>query len=115
MIEVFLGTKAQYIKTAPLLRLMDAQNVAYRLIDSGQHANFSKELRKSLQVREARYRFGVGARYRDRKRGAKVANKIPAYDNFPASHIETRDFFPRFNPLCNSRGYSFYTAVIDYG
>ena len=28
MIEVFLGTKAQYIKTAPLLRLMDAQNVA---------------------------------------------------------------------------------------
>ena len=60
MIEVFLGTKAQYIKTAPLLRLMDAQNVAYRLIDSGQHANFSKELRKSLQVREPDIALGSG-------------------------------------------------------
>jgi len=51
LIDVFLGTKAQYIKTAPLLRLMDEQGVAYRLIDSGQHARFSSELRKSLQVR----------------------------------------------------------------
>lgn len=34
-IHVFLGTKAQYIKTAPLLRLFDERAVAYRLIDSG--------------------------------------------------------------------------------
>lgn len=52
MIDVFLGTKAQYIKTAPLLRLMDEREVAYRLIDSGQHARFSSGLRKALAVRE---------------------------------------------------------------
>ena len=32
-IHVFLGTKAQYIKTAPLLRLLDERGVDYRLID----------------------------------------------------------------------------------
>lgn len=52
MIDVFLGTKAQYIKTAPLLRLMDARGVAYHLIDSGQHARFAVGLRRTLAVRE---------------------------------------------------------------
>ena len=60
MIDVFLGTKAQYIKAAPLLRLMDEQGVAYRLIDSGQHARFSSELRKSLQIREPDVALGSG-------------------------------------------------------
>ena len=41
MIHVFTGTKAQYIKMAPLLRCMDAAGVAYRLIDSGQHATLA--------------------------------------------------------------------------
>lgn len=52
MIQVFIGTKAQYIKTAPLLRLMDEQNVPYRLIDSGQHAEIAKVMRRELGVRE---------------------------------------------------------------
>jgi UDP-N-acetylglucosamine 2-epimerase (non-hydrolysing) len=52
MIHVFIGTKAQYIKTAPLLRLMDAEGVDYRLIDSGQHADLSRDLRVELGIRE---------------------------------------------------------------
>ena len=51
MIHVFLGTKAQYIKTAPLLRLMDERGVDYRLIDSGQHGALSVGLREELGVR----------------------------------------------------------------
>jgi UDP-N-acetylglucosamine 2-epimerase (non-hydrolysing) len=50
-LHVFIGTKAQYVKTAPLLRLMDERGVPYRLIDSGQHAALSAELRTELQVR----------------------------------------------------------------
>ncbi len=50
-IQVFIGTKAQYIKTAPLLRLMDDKGVDYRLIDSGQHAALSVGLRAELGVR----------------------------------------------------------------
>lgn len=52
MIRVFIGTKAQYIKTAPLIRLMDDRNVPYRLIDSGQHGAFSAALRDDLAIRE---------------------------------------------------------------
>lgn len=57
-IHVFLGTKAQYIKTAPLLRLMDARGVDYRLIDSGQHAALATGLRRELGVREPDHVLG---------------------------------------------------------
>jgi UDP-N-acetylglucosamine 2-epimerase len=50
-IHVFLGTKAQYIKTAPLLRLLDERAVDYRLIDSGQHARLTAGMRAELRVR----------------------------------------------------------------
>lgn len=58
MIHVFIGTKAQYIKTAPLLRLMDERAVPYRLIDSGQHAALAKVLRTELGVREPDHLMG---------------------------------------------------------
>ena len=60
MIHIFLGTKAQYIKTAPLLRLLDAQEVPYRLIDSGQHAELSGGLRQELGVREPDHLLAEG-------------------------------------------------------
>lgn len=50
-VHVFIGTKAQYVKTAPLLRLLDERGVPYRLIDSGQHAALSAQLRTELGVR----------------------------------------------------------------
>ena len=50
-IHVFLGTKAQYIKTAPLLRLLEQRGIGYRLIDSGQHARLSASMRTELGVR----------------------------------------------------------------
>jgi UDP-N-acetylglucosamine 2-epimerase (non-hydrolysing) len=50
-LHVFLGTKAQYVKTAPLLRLMDARGVDYRLVDSGQHARLTTALRSELGLR----------------------------------------------------------------
>jgi UDP-N-acetylglucosamine 2-epimerase len=52
VIHVFIGTKAQYIKTAPVLREMDERAISYRLVDSGQHGEFSKRLRTTLGVRE---------------------------------------------------------------
>jgi UDP-N-acetylglucosamine 2-epimerase len=57
-IHVFLGTKAQYVKTAPLVRLLDDRGVAYRLIDTGQHARLSAGLRTELGVRAPDYVLG---------------------------------------------------------
>ena len=58
MIHVFIGTKAQYIKMAPLLRRMDSERVAYRLIDSGQHGDLTAALRRELGLREPDFRLG---------------------------------------------------------
>jgi len=60
VIHVFIGTKAQYIKMAPLLRRMDATGVDYRLIDSGQHAGLTASLRSELGVRDPDCRLGPG-------------------------------------------------------
>ena len=60
MIHVFIGTKAQYIKMAPLLRRMDAEGVEYRLIDSGQHAEAAAPFRAELGVRDPDLRLGRG-------------------------------------------------------
>ena len=57
-LHVFVGTKAQYIKTAPLLRLMAAQGVDHRLIDSGQHARLATSLRAELGVKEPDHVLG---------------------------------------------------------
>ena len=57
-IHVFLGTKAQYVKTAPLLRLLDERKVPYRLIDTGQHARLSAGLRAELGVRSPDHVLG---------------------------------------------------------
>lgn len=58
MIHVFIGTKAQYVKLSPLLRLMQATCVPHRLIDSGQHAGLSAVMRAELGVPEPDVRLG---------------------------------------------------------
>ncbi len=60
LLQVFIGTKAQYVKTAPLLRLLDERGVPYRLIDSGQHAALAAELRTELGVRAPDVTLGGG-------------------------------------------------------
>ena len=58
LIHVFIGTKAQYIKTAPLLWLMDARDVRYRLIDSGQHALLAASFQEEMGIRPPDVRLG---------------------------------------------------------
>ncbi len=52
MIHVFIGTKAQYIKTAPVILELGKRGIAYNLIDSGQHSNISHIYRKFFRLRE---------------------------------------------------------------
>ena len=60
-IQVFIGTKAQYIKTAPLLWLMDERGVDYRLIDSGQHAVLATSFQEEMGLRPPDVRLGAGS------------------------------------------------------
>ncbi len=48
MIHIVIGTKAEYIKTAPVLRELQRRGVEFRLIDVGQHAGLPPKFRRDL-------------------------------------------------------------------
>ena len=52
MIHIFIGTKAQYVKTAPVIKELDSRGIGYNLIDSGQHAQISQKYRKFFDIKD---------------------------------------------------------------
>lgn len=46
MIHLFIGTKAQFIKMAPIMAELRERGLAYRYVDSGQHAEITRSLRR---------------------------------------------------------------------
>ncbi|WP_182865108.1 UDP-N-acetylglucosamine 2-epimerase [Rhodopirellula sp. JC639] len=52
MIHFFIGTKAQLIKMAPLMRELSRRRVPFRYVDSGQHAEITRKLRYALGLPE---------------------------------------------------------------
>ena len=52
MIHVFIGTKAQFIKTAPVMLELHRRGLEYNYIDSGQHAHLTANLRKIFKIKE---------------------------------------------------------------
>lgn len=52
MIHFFIGTKAQFIKMAPIMMEMRNRNIPFRYIDSGQHAKLTRSLRRVFGLSE---------------------------------------------------------------
>lgn len=52
MIHFFIGTKAQLIKMAPLMRELERREIPFRFVDSGQHAGITGKLRADLNLPE---------------------------------------------------------------
>jgi len=52
MIHVFMGTKAQFIKMAPLMTALERNGLRINLIDSGQHATLTRRLRGFFGIRQ---------------------------------------------------------------
>ena len=76
MIHIFIGTKAQFIKMAPIMQKLNEKRVAYNFIDSGQHAGITSDLIKQFGLRPP----DVYLRNKNRKHpydstGSDVVNK----------------------------------------
>lgn len=52
MLHFFIGTKAQLIKMAPLMRELARREIPFRYVDSGQHAEITGKLRADLNLPE---------------------------------------------------------------
>ena len=52
MIHVFVGTKAQLIKMAPIIQTLDKDKIAYNFIDAGQHASLMNDLRAQFSLKK---------------------------------------------------------------
>ena len=52
MIYCFIGTKAQLIKMAPVMRELSRRDLPYKYIDSGQHARITRDLRRVFDLPE---------------------------------------------------------------
>jgi UDP-N-acetylglucosamine 2-epimerase (non-hydrolysing) len=50
MIHVFIGTKAQFTKMAPILRELQKRGKPFNLIDAGQHAGLTGELLRQFGI-----------------------------------------------------------------
>lgn len=102
-IYVLIGTKAQYIKTAPLLRLMQNRGVDYVLIDSGQHAAFTKSLRRELEVKEPEILLADSGNIKSVTAAALWFARYFLMFMFRRSHIE-RNVFSRGRGICVLHG-----------
>jgi len=66
-ISVFLGTKAQLIKMAPVMLELDRRGWNYQVLDTGQHAGLIPEILQQLEVRPADIQL-----YGDRQQGVST-------------------------------------------
>jgi UDP-N-acetylglucosamine 2-epimerase len=52
MIHIFVGTKAQFIKIAPIMLELDQRGIIYNFIDAGQHAGLTGNLVTQFGLRQ---------------------------------------------------------------
>jgi len=52
MIHIAIGTKAQFIKMAPIMRRLQESSIAYNLIDLGQHSLITRDLREEFGLKD---------------------------------------------------------------
>ena len=59
MIHFFVGTKAQFIKMAPVMIELQGRGVPFRYVDSGQHAELTQSLRGAFKIGEPDIRLNA--------------------------------------------------------
>ena len=61
MIHIAIGTKAQAIKMAPVIRVLKQKGIAFNLIDLGQHSLITKNLREEFGLDEPQVYLSKGS------------------------------------------------------
>jgi UDP-N-acetylglucosamine 2-epimerase len=107
---VILGTKAQYIKTAPLLRLMHVRGQTYRLIDTGQHGGLTPALRTELDIKQPDVSLSAGQNISSLFQGVAWLLKLLPLAIFGGSRLRT-DLFNGGVGICIIHGDTISTLL----
>ena len=60
MIHVAIGTKAQFIKMAPIMVALQEKGIGFNLIDLGQHSMTTRNLREELGLKSPNVTLSSG-------------------------------------------------------
>lgn len=93
-IHIAIGTKAQFIKMAPIMRHLHARNIDFNLIDLGQHALITENLRKDFAIKDPDVRLSVGENVSTITRGLRWVWKLFVM-GFDSSKVRRDIFFDR--------------------
>jgi len=76
MIHIAIGTKAQFIKMAPIMHALAAKNLPYNLIDLGQHSGITDKLRLEFGLKSPDVHLDEGRDANTVLAGLKWAGRV---------------------------------------
>jgi UDP-N-acetylglucosamine 2-epimerase (non-hydrolysing) len=76
VIHIAIGTKAQFIKMAPIMRLLQEKNIPFNFIDLGQHSLITADLRGEFGIKEPDVFLSRGANISHLSQGLSWMLKI---------------------------------------
>jgi len=109
MIHIAIGTKAQLIKMAPILRLLTHKGIPYNLIDLGQHSLITQELRQEFNLSEPAVFLSKGANIASLLEAWKWLLKI-VFKSLSASRIK-KEIFLNQQGVCLIHGDTLSTLI----
>lgn len=111
-IYIFLGTKAQLIKLAPVMLELDRRKWKYQILDTGQHTGLISEIMQEFSIREPDVRL-----YGDRQKGVSTLAGgchwmvYLAGKYLPSARFIQRELFGEGTGLCLVHGDTMSTLL----
>ena len=109
MIYFFIGTKAQFIKMAPVMVELNNRQIPYKYVDSGQHAELTRVLRNTFGIRAPDVYLRQGSDITSIFAAVKWALKLIFMALFAKNKIK-REIFPE-DGICLIHGDTLSTLL----
>ncbi len=109
MIHIIIGTKAQLIKMAPVIRQLEHRRVQFNLIDLGQHSLITKDLREEFNLPVPNFYLSKGNNISTI--GQAVLWLIKIFFNSASSSRIKRDIFLNRGGVCLIHGDTLSTIM----
>lgn len=112
MIHIAIGTKAQCIKMAPIMRLLAQKGIVYNFIDLGQHALITEHMRHEFELKEPDVRLAGGSNVASLRQGFNWMGRVVSR-GFDSRRLR-REVFCDASGVCLVHGDTVSTLLAVY-